>query len=357
MDRATTAALALVTVVVLAGCTTPFVPSDGTGTGTPAPTAATERPTDATTGTTDPPGTRDPAARPSANPWGTETIVVAVRNEGGRERAFAPLVREATEFWAANDDRYLGFPVTYEVRPDADDPDIVVTFTDDVPDCGEVSDAAGCAPLITDPRAIDRPETVWVETGLSDDSTTLVTKHELGHTLGLTHDDGPRSVMRAASVLYTEPRRNATERSFPWADGAFTVRVDAADAEDPDGARRQVDNALGYYADGAPGMPSNLTFADAGADADAEVRVRFGRTAACDAQGSCVETYGTDPDGDGAIETYERVVITLVGIDTDAVGWHVGYWLAYAFGAEPDAEKPPPFREASPRERRSAWWE
>jgi hypothetical protein len=48
--------------------------------------------------------------------------------------------------------------------------------------------------------------------------------------------------------------------------------------------------------------------------------------------------------------------VTLVGLDPDAVGWHVGYWLAYGLGAEADAEKPPPFRDAGYAERRGRWW-
>ncbi|AXG05797.1 matrixin [Haloplanus rubicundus] len=346
-----TRTLALACLLVLAGCTTPLDPTAGTPTAVPADDPASTAGTTPAAGT---PTDRPPTATPGANPWGDEPIVVAVRNEGSRDRDFAALVREATAFWEEGS-RYLGFDVEYEVRPDAEDPDLIVAFTDEIPDCGDVSDAVGCAPLLTDSRQVDRPETAWVKTDLSDESTVLVTEHELGHTLGLTHDDPPRDVMRARSVLYTEPQPNATERAFPWADADFTVRVDAANASDPAGARSQVDHALTYYEDDPPGMPTNLTFERT--DADAEVLIRFGPTADCRASsGSCIGTYGTDPDGDGAIETYTRVEITLVGLDTEAVGWHVGYWLAHAFGAEEDEEKPPPFRDASGRERRSAWW-
>ena len=349
-----TRTLVLACLLVLAGCTTPLDPATGTPTAVPADapdTTVETTPTAEAATSTD----RPPTATPGANPWGDEPIVVAVRNEGSRDRDFAALVREATTFWEAEDERYLGFAVEYEVRPDAEDPDLIVAFADRVPDCGDVADAVGCAPLLTDSRQVDRPETAWVKTGLSDESTVLVTEHELGHTLGLTHDDPPRDVMQARSVLYTEPQPNATERAFPWADADFTVRIDVANASDPAGARSQVDHALTYYENDPPGMPTNLTFERT--DADAEILIRFGATADCRASsGSCIGTYGTDPDGDGAIETYTRVEITLVGLDTEAVGWHVGYWLAHAFGAEADAEKPPPFRDASGRERRSAWW-
>jgi hypothetical protein len=339
-----TRTLALACLLVLAGCATPLAPSTPTAAPASDPAPTTESA----------PTTRPPTATPIANPWGDDPIVVAVRDEGAPGRNATALVREATAFWEANG-RYLGFEVDYEVRPAAESPDLVVAFVDRVPDCGGVADAAGCAPLLTDPRQLDRPETAWIRTGLSDGSTVLVTKHELGHTLGLTHDDPPQDVMRARSVLYTEPRPNATERTFPWADTAFTVRVDAANASDPAGARSQVDRALTYYADDPAGMPTNLTFERT--DDDAELLVRFGATETCRASGgSCIGSFGTDPDGDGAIETYTRVEITLVSLDTDAVGWHVGYWLAHAFGAEADGEKPPPFRDASGRERRSEWW-
>jgi hypothetical protein len=88
------------------------------------------------------------------------------------------------------------------------------------------------------------------------------------------------------------------------------------------------------------------------------VTVRFSDTAACGSgAGSCIATRGTDPDGDGAIERYTHARITLVNLDTDAVGWHVGYWFAAALGAADDDEKPPPFRDASYRDRRSEWWQ
>ena len=81
------------------------------------------------------------------------------------------------------------------------------------------------------------------------------------------------------------------------------------------------------------------------------------RVAKSDSDSDDDGVYRVRVDGDGAVETYSELRISLVDLDTDAVGWHVGYWLAFGFGAEPDSEKPPPFRDASYEERRSAWWE
>ena len=349
----------VVVLLVCAGCVGPALdaPGDGPPESTPAGPDASTRAPEATA--TPRPSTPTPTAVGGrASPWGSEPIVVAVEGSAGTGREWAPLVREATAFWAANAERFAGYPVDYEVRPDAADPDLVIEFVETVPECDGAGDAAGCAPLVTDGRQIDRPETVSVRTGFSDDSTVTVIQHELGHTLGLTHDDPPVDVMASRMVLYTEPLPNATDREFAWDDADFTVHVDADGTSDPAGTREQVRQALAYYEDDPPGLPTNLTFTFVDDPDDAEIVIRPVDTSPCGAgAASCGATSGWDPDGDGAIETYSGLRISLVALDTDAVGWHVGYWLAFGFGAEPDAEKPPPFRDASYAERRSAWWE
>ena len=374
--RLAVASLAL--LLALSGCVGPVIdyppttPEDGreaTAAGSGSPTAVaegsqttrdhvTETRTPTESGTPDR-RTPTPTAAPDAtNPWGTEPIVVAVSDAANTGREWTPLVEEAAAYWERRAEHYAGFPVDYEVRPDATDPDLIVEFVDEVPECDGSSDAAGCAPLIEDRRQIDRPETVSVKTGFSDESTVLVTEHELGHTLGLTHEDAPADVMASRSVLYTEPQPNATERAFPWEDANFSVYVDVANASDSEGARQQVEHALAYYEDGPEGMPTNLSFTRVDDPEEADVVVRSVETSPCgEGAASCGATAGPDPDGDGEIETYSRLEISLVDLDTDAVAWHVGYWLAHGFGAEDDAEKPSPFRDASYEERRSEWWE
>ncbi|WP_224333584.1 matrixin family metalloprotease [Haloprofundus halobius] len=339
--------LAVVALLLLAGCLGSLA-DDGGSSDVPLPgsssTSTEQNDATATTGT---------------NPWGDDPIVVAIENGDEPDREFAPLVRAATDYWEENADEHTGFDVSYRVVPDAENPDIVVQFVDDVPNCANVSHAAGCAPRITDSRQIQRPENVSVRTGLSDESTELVLKHELGHTLGLDHDDEPADVMAASSVLHTEPRPNASERDFPWADPEFTVYVDDENASDPDGAREQVRHAFDYYEDGADGsVPGNLTFEYVDSPDEADVTVRFSDGSACGGNpGSCAVTSGPDPDGDHEVERYERLDITLVDLDTAAVGWHVGTWFAHGLGAEESEEKPEPFQDDSYRNQHSNWWE
>ncbi|MFB6130598.1 MAG: matrixin family metalloprotease [Salinigranum sp.] len=362
MTRSRFVVVALALLLVLAGCQSlPVGPGSPTGTASPgrgaaSPETASPSPTrsSATAAGTagSPPGA---TARSRHNPWGSDPVVVAIADPAEPSRRFAPLVRRATAYWERHGRQYLGFDTSFVVRPDAENPDIVVRFVRHVPRCGVV-DAAGCAPLINDSRQIDRPEPIWIRGGLSNDSTVLVVEHELGHALGLTHADAPADVMAAKAVLYTRPKPNATERDFPWRDANFTVYVDASNASDPAGARRQIGHALAYYEAGAPGMPSNVSFRRVDSPAAADIVVRFDDASCGSDPGSCVSTLGTDPDGDGAIERYTKLRITLVNLDTAAVGWHVGNWLAFALGAESPAERPPPFRNATYEERRSHWW-
>jgi len=220
-----------------------------------------------------------------------------------------------------------------------------------------VTDVAGCAPVPGSPAGIARPETVEVRTGLSDESTVQVLEHELGHALGLDHDDAPQPLMAPMAQLTTLPQPDASERALPWQAPELSVYVEYDTASDPTVARTQVGHALDYFERGAGGTaPENVTFVATRNRTAADVVVRF-RDRACEHdRGSCARRAGLDPDGDGALEYYTRVEIALVDLDPDAVAWHVAYWLGYAFGFEDRADWPGPLRNASGAERRSEWW-
>jgi len=296
------------------------------------------------------------------NHWRSEAINVSYGG-GEPDRAYAPLVRAAADYWTAKSDRYAGYPVRLRVVDADGTADVHVRFVDRVGDCGthDVDTTAGCAPILTEPGQVDRPVDVRVRTGFTNDSTVAVLKHELGHTLGLSHADEPRAVMRPENRLTTTPDTNATDRENPWQTDRLDVYTDYGDVppDEREATDRQVREALDYFDRGAGGtVPETVAFRRIDSREDADVVVTVTDESDCRAgTGSCGTVTGTDPDGDGALERYSRLEIVVVGLDTEAVGWHVGRWLGVGFGLEADAAFPPPLREnATYEDRRSEWW-
>jgi predicted Zn-dependent protease len=352
MERVGELSLTLVAMVVLAGVAgATLLTVDGQGRAGADP--ATETPDVSQQGAQTPPPTV--ADRP--NPWNESQLTVAINASAAEDRDVEQLVRSAAAFWSNHSETYAGYAVTFTVESEVSNPDIVVRFSEEVTDCGSAEHAAGCTKFINNSEQIERPEVVRIQTGLSNASAEHVIRHEFGHLLGIEHNAPPTEVMRPDAELNTLPQPNATRRAFPWADKQFRVYLDLGAAPDEAAARRQVQSALAYYERGPERMPEGIRFTLVENRSAADIVISYKRNGSCSGgSGACFQSRGPDPDGDGAIERYSHATITLYGVDTDTVGWHVGNWLAYAFGAEAESRRPPPFRHASPAERRSNWW-
>ncbi|WP_435175722.1 matrixin family metalloprotease [Halorussus sp. AFM4] len=319
-----------------------------------APTGATAAPPPSTTVTT-----------PTAdNPWGKATVTVTVDNEANASRNVTPLVRRTLAYWNRNASRYGDYAVRFMLTKSTN-ADIRLEYVDQIAECGHERDdrTVGCAPVLESGTTAGASETVRIVAGYSNESTLQILRHEFGHVLGIEHGEEPMPTMRALGRYRHLARPNTTERPVPWSDPTLSVHVDASNVSSAsrDDVKSQIGHALTYFETGADGrVPDNVTFVRTDNRSAADVRIAFPDDAFdCYGEemdeGSCGTSWGYDTDVDAAFEYYSEWTVRVRGVDDEAVGWHVGYWLARALGLTDD-ELPSPFRDATYSERRSDWW-
>lgn len=137
-------------------------------------------------------------ASPDTHPLeGTSAVEIVDRSTSDHD--LEALTGEALAFWNENAERYAGFEVDFRLIADAPDVEIVYVDTrDDLTGCREYASeqVLGCAPIIEVGDRISRPATVEVvATERPYGDVRITTQHELGHTLGLDHDDEPAYIM------------------------------------------------------------------------------------------------------------------------------------------------------------------
>ncbi|WP_137287806.1 zinc metalloprotease [Halorussus salinisoli] len=325
---------------------------DGESTRTKGESGATDRQSGSSVETT-----AAPRTSPTENPWRDDTVVVAVENSASADRNVTRLVAKTLDYWETHDDEYAAYSVDFVLKPDAEDPDVVVSFTEAVQCSGHTEAVAGCAPVLNETYRPTPPETVEIEAGHNDRSTLLTLKHEFGHVLGIRHCHRPLAIMGSnCPGGVDQDRPDATDRPLAWQSSNLTVYVDSSGVSHP--VNDQIDHALTYYERGADGtVPEDLSFTRVDRRSAADVVVRFGDSECGANAPSCFSYRGRDVDGDGRLEYYVSSTIVLSPeIDRKAVGWHAGYGLGYLLGAEQQSELPPPFVNAGYGERRSDWW-
>lgn len=300
-----------------------------------------------------------PDGSPGPGPWAEEVLTVAVRNRADPSRNVTGAVADALDYWATNGG-FGDYRAEFRLRPDATDPDVVVTYAESI-DCEDHDDAIGCAPLLEGDRRVDRPVAVQIRYDPAHNRRQVrnTAIHEFGHVLGVTHCEEPYWVMASACPEPVSDAPDVDERDLAWRESTVSVYVDLGNvsATDRDATRDQVDHALDYFASGdAEGFPADVTFVPVDDRFEADVVIAFAGSSPCRGDAVvCTSHRGRDFDSDGRLEYHTGGTVLIdADADVDARGWYAGWALANLLAP---GHVPPVFEDPSYRERRSEWWE
>lgn len=301
-------------------------------------------------------------------------VVVGVETAAGLSGPdrYQETVVHAVTYWRENAEQ-AGYDVRPVVNVSAEDPDVVVRVTPNVT-CEGDAEAVGCAPLVSEPRALGDTVEMRLEPRPNDRLTYRIAVHELGHVFGVEHCSEPRTFMYmdCPPGARSGERPDATERdspwgAVPWAESSDTgseteirVYIDTAGAVpgDRDRAVTQVKRALDYYertatADGV----GPVRFTEVNDPYRADVHINFSdETNLCALPRVCSDTFGVSTDDDGALERHSYARIELALNDPALVGWRTGYRLGFLLGADDESELPPVYRNREAVDPTGDWW-
>lgn len=181
VNRGHLLALALLAMVVIAGCQSPV--------GTAEPPA-----TDTATTTTTP--------DVPENPWNAETITIAVTADL-QDRNYTALAKPAVEYWNEHRDApgttQFGDPPRLELTADTDAADVRLHYTPTIARCnGALANRETgfyhCTQAVEANTTVDDQLTVRVTSQFVDDATTDITVNALAGLYGVSDSDPPREI-------------------------------------------------------------------------------------------------------------------------------------------------------------------
>ncbi|CCQ35581.1 peptidase M10 family protein [Natronomonas moolapensis 8.8.11] len=135
---------------------------------------------------------------PDEHPFAGATTITVTDRSGG-DHDVSALAATAAAYWNEHATEYAGFDVSFNIGDGS--PDIELVFLDrraELEGCQEHASAEvlGCSPLLRAEHRPERPVTIEVVAGGRPyGDVRITTKHELGHALGLGHDDDPGHIM------------------------------------------------------------------------------------------------------------------------------------------------------------------
>ena len=132
------------------------------------------------------------------HPFAGRTVTVRIDDESDTVHDVEAIGIGALEYWEAHAPTYVEFSFSYSLVDD--DADVILRFVDDPSACegveGYSERVLGCAPIIHPGRRLRGPVTATTVTAARPSGKIrITTKHEIGHLLGLGHDDEPQHIM------------------------------------------------------------------------------------------------------------------------------------------------------------------
>jgi len=128
------------------------------------------------------------------NPYDKQTLTVGLEQQTPARHDIREVVTDALAYWEQNAEQYAGYPIEYEYRANASDPDVKIVVVEQILNCGDHNgEAAGCAPLVR--SSAPNTARIRIVDGYRQKWMTTTLKHELGHTLGLGHNAEPAHIM------------------------------------------------------------------------------------------------------------------------------------------------------------------